>query len=357
MVEYRPVFLKKNQEKVLKNKKPCIVEVDAFTSQIKELFLIENHQYIGSDKDKTYETNDFKNYVNKKKNSFCYVYYPWNCHLVKTVKEGDYFRLKTNRNQNLITAEEQEKLYKYNVAVLGMSVGSNIASILTQAGISKNIVLADFDEISTTNLNRIQAGVHEVGINKAIIASRKIYEGNPFADVNIIQKATPENMEKLLKAKKIDCIVEEVDDMAFKIMARILAMKYKLPVVMITDNGDGIVLHVERYDLGHDKIFGKEQKYWAEKMSIGMPSKDDMAKLIVSDIVGGIEKVDPRMLISVKGVLDKELISWPQLGSAALLGGVICTYAVKQIALNTNKQPDIRAYIHPNEIKFQTHSS
>jgi molybdopterin/thiamine biosynthesis adenylyltransferase len=355
MAECRLVFLDKNQEKTLKNKKPHIVEVDAFSRQIRELFFIENHQYIGLDKEEVYKTKDFKNYVDKKKNSFLYVFYPWNCHLVKTVKADDYFKLKTNRNQDLITTEEQKKLYKYKVAILGMSVGSNIASVLTQSGISRDIILADFDDIDTTNLNRIQTGVHEVGTNKAIVASRRIYEGNPFAKVTILQKATPKNLGPLLKAGKIDCIVEEVDDIVFKIEARMLAIKHKVPVVMITDNGDGVVLHVERYDLGHNKIFGKDQKYWEELKKKEL-SKDDIAKIIISDIVGGIEKVDPRMIRSVKKVLDKELISWPQLGSAALLGGVICTYMVKQIALNATKQLDIRAYIYPGEINFQTHS-
>ena len=38
-------------------------------------------------------------------------------------------------------------------------------------------------------------------------------------------------------------------------------MKYKIPVIMITDNGDGVVLHVERYDLGHNKIFDKDLNF------------------------------------------------------------------------------------------------
>jgi molybdopterin/thiamine biosynthesis adenylyltransferase len=355
MTECKPIFLDKNQEVILKNKRPHVIEIDAFSRQIRELFFIENHKYIGLDKEKAYKTKDFKNYANKKKNDFVYVFYPWNSHLVKTVEADDYFKLKTNRNQDLITEEEQKKLYKYKVAVLGMSVGSNIASILTQAGISRDIVLADFDEIDTTNLNRIQTGIHEVGLNKAVVASRRIYEGNPFANVTIFQRATPKNLGPLLKAKKINCIVEEVDDIVFKIEARMLAIKYKVPVVMITDNGDGVVLHVERYDLGHDKIFGKDLAYWKEKIKKGITSKEDAAQIIIGDIVGSIEKVDPRMIASVKKVLGKELISWPQLGSAALLGGVMSTYIIKQIVLGAAKQPDIRAYIHPNQINFQTH--
>ena len=40
------------------------------------------------------------------------------------------------------------------------------------------------------------------------------------------------------------------------------------------------------------------------------------------------------MLKSVKKVIDKELVSWSQLGSAAILGGVIVNYALKNLFNN-----------------------
>lgn len=344
----KPLILrdKKKVEELVLDKK--VTSIDAFSRQLKELFFIENHKYIGTNKEEAYKTEDFKNFVNSRKDSFVHVYYPWNLHLVKTVDDKDYFRLKTNRNQDLITAEEQEKLSKYTVAVLGMSVGSNIAFVLTQAGISKKIFLADFDELDTTNLNRILAGVHQVGTNKAIIAARRIYEDNPFSDVvPLTDGVTDNNLEPLLKNKEIDCIIEEIDDIPFKIHVRKLAIKYKVPVVMITDNGDGVVLHIERYDLGHTKIFSKEEVYFDEKLAGGEMTKEKAGQIIMFDMVGGPEFVDPKMLLSVRRVISKELMSWSQLGSAAILGGVIATVAIKHIALGIDNRLDVRAHIHP----------
>lgn len=324
--------------------------IDAFSRQLRELFIIDNHQYIGEDKTKVFATSEFTDYCNKKKDDFVYVYYPWNGQTVKCIKAGDYFRLKTNRNQDLITAEEQEKLHKVKLAVFGMSVGSNIAFVATQAGIGQEIVLADFDELDTTNLNRILAGVHQIGLNKCVIAARRIYEDNPFVNITILSEGVNEdNLKKLLADNAITHIVEEIDDIKMKMVVRNLAREYKIPVVMITDNGDGVVLTAERYDLGYNKIFDKDDNYWAEKLSQPM-NKELAGSIIINDIVGGMEKVDKKMIASVQRVLAKELVSWSQLGSAAILGGVIATFALKRIILGHSKALTVREYINLTEI-------
>jgi len=344
---YQPEFIAKEQLEDFLQENFCVKVVDAFSRQLKELFFIDNTQFIDQQKDEVYETKDFAEYIQKKEKEFVYVYYPWNGHLVKCINADDYYRLKTNRNQDLITAKEQEKLYNFKVAVLGMSVGSNIAFVLTQAGISKEIYLADFDDLDTTNLNRILAGVHQIGLNKSVMAARRIYEDNPFAKVNIFPEGiNTENLEGMLKDKQVDLIVEEIDNMPIKIDTRKLALKYKVPVVMITDNGDGVVLHIERYDLGYDKIFHESPEYWNDKFS-GKLDKMAAGKIIIENIVGGIDKVDLKMMASVKRVLAKELVSWSQLGSAAILGGVITTVAIKRVALNESNALCVREYIVP----------
>jgi hypothetical protein len=342
----RPIFIddiKKVNSFLKKNK--YVTFIDAFSHQLKELVFIKNHQLIGEDKEDTFKSKFFKEFVQKNNDNFTHVYFPWNHTLTKIIKKADYLVLKTNRNRDLITEEEQKKLSNYRIGVFGMSVGSNIAFVLTQAGISNEITIADFDNLDTTNLNRILAGVHQVGLNKTIIASRRIYEDNPFAKVNLFPKGiNSKDLESLLKNKKLDCIVEEIDDIAMKIETRFLAIKYKIPVVMITDNGDGVVLHIERYDLGYKNIFNKPVSYWS-KLKINKPTKEQAGNIIMNDIVGGIDKVDPRMIKSVKKVLNKELVSWSQLGSAAIFGGVITTFVIKEIIRN-NKKPYLVKYFN-----------
>lgn len=344
--QFKPVIIdSENELKKLLVERPYLSFVDAFSRQIKELFLIDNIEFIGLDKEQVYASNDFKQYREKKKQDYVYVYYPWNNSIVKCIKHEDYFRLKTNRNQDLIMYQEQKKLYDFKVAVLGMSVGSNIAFALTQAGISRKIVVADFDVLDTTNLNRMMAGVHQVGLNKAVIAARRIYEDNPYAEVTLLSDGISKDvLEGLLVNREIECIVEEIDNIGLKIEIRRLAMKYNVPVLMITDNGDGVVLHVERYDLGHNKIFESDTEYWKERITepLTMAKAGD---IIMHDIVGGPEKVDPKMLASVERVLKKELVSWSQLGSAAILGGVVTTIAIKRIVSHENIQLFIRKHI------------
>lgn len=355
---FRPEITDEAGAARLRSEHPELTETDAFSRQLKELFIIQTPRFIGVPKEEVFASPEFAEYCEQKKEGFVYVYYPWLNALVKTVPAEEYLALKTNRNQDLITAPDQRVLRNYKVAVLGMSVGSNIAFVLTQAGISNSIVLADFDELDTTNLNRILAGVHQIGINKTHIAARHIYEDNPFAEVTVLdQGVNEENLEELLKAGAIDCIIEEIDDIAFKIHARLLAMKYKVPVVMVTDNGDGVVLHVERYDLGHTHIWGRDAAYYEAKLAEGPMTKEMAGGIIMNEIVGGPERVDPQMIASVKRVLARELVSWSQLGSAAILGGVVVTYTIKKMALGQLTDQDIRAYITPASVTYGSHAN
>lgn len=343
--DYQPQQFRDKKKLNLLLKSENINFIDAFDRQIKEIFIIKNTHFVGLDKKELFNSKEYKSFIKKNMNRFTYIYYPWSDTLVKTFTAPDYYLLKTNRNRDLITSEEQEKLYKFKIAVLGMSVGSNIAFVLTQAGISREIILADFDELDMTNLNRIWAGVHQVGLNKAVIAARRIYEDNPFAKVSIYKRGMDaKTLEKLLKNKRIDCIVEEIDNMQMKIDTRKLAMKYKVPVLMITDNGDWAVLHIERYDLGYKKIFGKNVKYWEKRMK-NFSGKKDFADIVINDIVGGPDKVDPKMILSAGKVVSGKLISWPQLGSSALLGGIAVTIAIKNILAGKEKRLFVREYL------------
>ncbi len=326
-------------------KEPQTIYVNAFCHQIKELFFIENKEFVGKKKEDVYASDEFKNYEKKKSKDFCHVYYPWSFILAKSVNKGDYLSLKTNRNQDLITLEEQEELRDLKIAIFGMSVGSNIAFVLTQAGISNEITIADLDNLDTTNLNRIWAGLHQIGLEKTIIAARRIYEDNPYAKVNVLRKGIDEDLlERFLKQRKIDIIVEEIDNMRLKIDTRRLAYKYKVPVFMITDNGDRVVLTIERYDLGYKKAFEKDFSFWTKRLGSYSGPKD-FADIVINDIVGGPDKVDPRMLASAQRVVKRELISWPQLGSTALLGGIAVTIAIKKMLRKEDDELFTREHI------------
>jgi hypothetical protein len=76
---------------------------------------------------------------------------------------------------------------------------------------------------------------------------------------------------------------------------------------------------------------------------------EDMGKVIVNDVLGGPQNVSPRVFASVERIMKHELVSWAQLGSAAILGGVVATIAVKRIVFGESTSP----YIEKNiQIEF-----
>jgi tRNA A37 threonylcarbamoyladenosine dehydratase len=345
-MKVRPIFLKNTQQlKKLLKKSPFLKVNDIFERQLKELFFIEYPEFVEENKERVYQSLEFKKFLQKKKNEFHYIYFPWNYTIIKSVKEKDFLKLKTNRNRDLITPHEQKKLYNCRIAILGLSVGSNIAFIFSLSGIARRMILADYDELETTNLNRVLAGVHKIGINKTLFVAQKLYEQNPYLKLTLLARGISEKiLRKLIEKRKIDCIIEEIDNLLLKVKIRRLAKKYKIPVIMITDNGEGVILHIERYDLGYDKIFEKREDHWSKRLSKSM-NKAEIAKIICKEIIGEEKKIDPDMLTSVRKVIERKLVSWPQLGIAASLAGIVAGISIRNIFSRKDKRVFIKKFI------------
>ena len=59
-----------------------------------------------------------------------WVYYPWSQRLVHLLDEEEFVEVRTNRNRNKITTEEQNKLKTKKIGIVGLSVGQSIALTL-----------------------------------------------------------------------------------------------------------------------------------------------------------------------------------------------------------------------------------
>lgn len=271
-----------------------------------------------------------------------WVYYPWSKQLVHVLDELLFNQLRTIRNRDLITKEEQAVLEKFNVACLGMSVGSASALALTISGISQRIKLADGAVISGSNLNRILTGVESVGLEKSLVIGRKLYEMNPYVTVHRHGKLTADSVESLFDEPwPIEMVVDEIDDLESKIRIRLEARKRKVPVVMATELADSVMLDVERYDLdpnlplfhglvpGIDTILEKDLNH------------REWMKHAVS-IIGA-----KNMPISMQKSLMKigsTIVTHPQLGSTVMMTGGVIAFAAKQIALG-EELPSGRSHI------------
>jgi len=217
------------------------------------------------------------------------------------------------------------------VGCAGMSVGSNVATSLAISGGSQKIKLADGAVISASNLNRIVTGVHDVGNSKSLVVARKLYEMNPYMDI----ERYDENITETTIAAFFDtpwpihAVVDEIDDLKVKILLRIEARKREIPVVMATDLGDDVMLDVERFDLDPNLPLFHGLVPGVEALLTKEVSKREWLKHATAII--GPHNTPLRMQQALLKVGTK-LVTQPQLGTTAMMSGAVAAYAIRQIA-------------------------
>jgi hypothetical protein len=282
-----------------------------------------------------------------------WVYFPWSSKLVHILKEDDFQLVRSARNMNLISREEQSKFYNACVAIGGLSVGSSVAFALVLQGGAKHIKLADMDRLALSNTNRILMGVDNLGVLKVEMAARRIYEINPYAHVELFSEGVhPENIDAFFKG--VDVMIDELDNIAVKYLIREKAKEYKVPVLMATDNGDNAVVDVERYDIEDNITYfhgrmGDDISY----ESLSKLDKFGIGKMATKCV--GPENVTIKMQESLLE-MGKTIVSWPQLGGAALINGAAVAYCVRKI-LNGQLLENNRALISLDEKLIPNYSS
>ena len=263
-----------------------------------------------------------------------WVHYPWSRRLVHVLPESEFEELRTSRNQNKITRAEQEKLRRLRVAVAGLSVGQATAVTLALEGIGNVFHLADFDTLALSNMNRLRAGVRRIGVNKAVLTAREIYEINPYAVVTVFEAGvTDGTLEAFFGDPPIDLLFEECDDLKMKVRLREEARRRRIPVLMETS--DRGLFDVERFDLepARSLFHGLAGDLKAEELA-GMSTYEKVP--IVLAIIGG-KTMSKRMAASLVDI-DATLKTWPQLASAVALGGAVNADAARRIALGKFEQ-------------------
>lgn len=276
-----------------------------------------------------------------------WVYFPWLSTLVHILEEKAFYLTRTARNKNLINKREQDKFYNSVVGIAGLSLGNSVALAIALQGGAKYIRIADQDRLALSNLNRVRAGVDNLGLLKTEITARQIYVLNPYANVEVFSEGlTEENIEKFFFGPpKLSIVVDEIDNLAVKYLIRERAKKYKLAVIMAADNGDNAVVDIERYDKNLNLLFfhGRIGKVTYKKL-LNL-DKFSIGKMITKHI--GSENVTERMRESLLEI-GKTIVSWPQLGGTALINGSVVAYCVRKI-LNKQNLENNRALISLDE--------
>ena len=273
-----------------------------------------------------------------------WAYFPWRYLAAHILPEEEYHLVRTARNQNLITKEEQEKFYNATVGIAGLSVGSSVAFAIALGGGGKRMKLADMDRLALSNTNRVLAGADRLGMLKVEMAARTIYEINPYAKLELYPDGlTPENITDFFDG--LDIVVDEIDNLALKYLIREQARERRLAVVMAADNGDNAVVDVERYDLEPAMPFFHGRMGDVSYEMLKGLDKFGIGKMITKLV--GPENVTERMQQSLLE-MGKTIVSWPQLGGAALVNGAAVAYCVRKI-LNGQPLEDSRALVSLDE--------
>lgn len=279
-----------------------------------------------------------------------WVFYPWSNRLVHLLDEAEFALVRTDRNRNKITREEQAVLASKLVGVIGLSVGQSIALTMALERSFGEIRLADFDTLDLSNLNRIRSGVHNLGLRKVVNVAREIMEIDPFLKVTCYPEGiTRDNIgEFCTQGGKLDVLVDECDSVDVKIYARQTAKSLGIPVVM--DTSDRGMIDVERFDLepGRPILHGLIDHL--DPLDAAK-AKTNEEKLPFLAPIAALDNLSPRMKASMLD-LGRDLVTWPQLASSVALGGAVAGELARWICLG---QPIVsqRRYVDSEDI-FKT---
>lgn len=256
-----------------------------------------------------------------------YVYFPWRRTLVHMLGPRAFDTVRLDRNRNRVTRAEQERLRRQRVGIVGLSVGHSAATAIALEGGCGQMRLADFDHIELSNLNRVPATVLDVGVNKAIVAARRVAEIDPYLPVEVVADGlTDENIDTFVGG--LDVVVEECDSIDMKLRVREVARRQRVAVVM--DTSDRGLLDVERFDLEPDRPIFHGMLEGVSSSALRSLSTYDKVPYVLRII--DADEISAKLAASLVEV-DRTVTTWPQLGSDVTLGGASVATAVRRIGL------------------------
>ena len=256
-----------------------------------------------------------------------WAYYSWRRTVVRLLGPTSFRLLRLDRNRNKITAQEQERLRDVTVGIVGLSVGHAVALALTLEGACGGLRLADFDTLDLSNLNRVPGTVLDLGVNKAVVAARRVAEIDPYVTVTLWKNGVDvESVAEFLNGT--DVVIDECDSLDVKVSLRREARRRGLPVLMATS--DRGLLDVERFDVEPDRplFHGVIGDVDVESLA-GLGPRDKIPLVLQILDAGQLSATMAASLVEV----DETISTWPQLGGEVLLGGVEVAAAVRRIGL------------------------
>jgi len=257
-----------------------------------------------------------------------WVYLPWESKIAHLLNRDDYFDVITNRNQDKITLDEQQELRTKRIGVIGLSVGGEAAVTVAQEHLCGAIVLADFDQLDLSNLNRLNAGFDDLGQAKSTIIARRIAKINPYLEVKVLAEGvTAANVEEFIGG--LDLIIEECDSLQIKRDVRLLASTRGVNIVYAADERG--FLSVEPYQNYPDLLPFHGRVEHPQPLRADFPTPAAFMKAM-SLWMGGWDNLSERTRRSLERVGDT-LCGYPQLASEARYAAGQIGHIVRRLLL------------------------
>jgi hypothetical protein len=250
-----------------------------------------------------------------------WMYFPIRNKCIQILPKTDFIELRTCRNRLKINRNEQLDLSKKSIAVIGLSAGNAVVNALIAERICGRIILFDFDNCELSNLNRLNAGIFDLGLNKCIISANSILEKDPYIDVEIHVSGFINSKEHADIIESVDLVVDECDSFDIKIVLRELSRKFRKPLLMHTSERG--ITDIERYDLIKDLPI-----FHGLLNGVDLSDKSKVLMAIINPQI-----VSERMLHSFSE-LGKSLKSWPQLATEVFSGGANLAGIARMILLD-----------------------
>ncbi|MDY6985585.1 MAG: ThiF family adenylyltransferase [Candidatus Thermoplasmatota archaeon] len=136
------------------------------------------------------------------------------------------------RNYGIFTSEEQERIKKARVIIVGCGgVGGTVSIELCRSGV-EHFMLVEPDVYSDTNMNRqISCYTDTLGKNKAEALKKDIARINGKCEIEVVDSTIPlEHLEQYLKG--YDVLISSADDFAYSIVATRIAKRIGIPSVI-----------------------------------------------------------------------------------------------------------------------------
>lgn len=254
-----------------------------------------------------------------------WAYFPWRRALVAIPGPDLFRRIRFDRNRYQITTDEQESFGRIRIGIAGLSVGHSVAHTLAMEGLCGYLRLADHDRLELSNLNRLPATVLDLGVNKAVIAARRIAELDPYLALDVDPRGVlTDSVAEFVDG--LDIVIDECDSLDIKVLLRLAARERGIPVIMATS--DRGLIDVERFDRNRNLEIFHGLLGPVDPTDLQGLSARDKAPFVMRILEAG--ELSSRLAASLIET-DRTLSSWPQLAGEVTLGAASVAAVVRRL--------------------------